>query len=421
MKVMRMILAVLMAWVTTGTMAQEVGVKFIDNKPLYEVIQMARQQGKLVFVDCYTTWCGPCKMMANSEFVKKEAEEYFNDKFVCAKYDMEKGDGPDMASRYQVRAYPTFLILNEEGEMVHRVVGASTLPDFIKKIDEGLQGKTLAEYRKEFSAGECSEAFLREYIQVLDDKYLEDEAMKVARQLIEGKSAETIVDDLELFMAYAAHYQPQVSDELFQQVCQHRTTIREHYGPYREELLKMHWLNAMKECRDGDKADEAKVAEIKRMMAGCGFGDVSGRCEESLRKELAYDALHNAFEAKDGKALLKALKGFEKFRVRAFYSEDSLMIRMTEEYNYLNYLEKLARMQTGKKYVVKQAKERIKLFEYSKQFIGMRTNFGDDKHQTIAEYAISRYQKARDIAEGKEPAQEPEKPQSVPATLLRVQ
>ena len=70
---------------------------------------------------------------------------------------------------------------------------------------------------------------------------------------------------------------------------------------------------------------------------------------------------------------------------------------------------------------MKQAKERIKLFEYSKQFIRMSTNFGGDKHQTLAEYAISRYQKVRDIAEGREPAKEPEKPQSVPATPLRVQ
>ena len=418
---MRVVLAMLMAWVTTGAMAQEAGLKFIDDKPLYEVIQMAKQQGKLVFIDCYTTWCGPCKIMANNEFVKKEAADYFNEKFVCAKYDMEKGDGPDMASKYQVRAYPTFLILNDEGEMVHRVVGASSLPDFIKKVDEGLQGKTLADYRREFAAGERSEAFLREYIEVLTDKYLEDEAMKVSHQLIDGKSAETIVYDRELFTSFVTHYKPQVSDELFQQVCQLRDTIRVLHGPSAMNALTMHWRNAMLECSDGDKADEARVAEIKRMMAGCGFGDVSGRCEESLRKELAYNALHKASEAKDGKALLKALKGFEKFRVRVFYSEDSLMIRMTEEHNYLNYLEKLARMQTNKKYVVKQAKERIKLFEYSKQFIRMRTNYGGDKHQTLAENAISRYQKVRDIAEGKEPAKEPDKPQSVPATLLRVQ
>jgi len=76
-----------------------------------------------VLLDCYADWCGPCKMMANNEFPKKEAGDYFNAKFVNAKFDMEKGEGPDIARKYQVTAYPTFLVLNEHGEMVHRVVG----------------------------------------------------------------------------------------------------------------------------------------------------------------------------------------------------------------------------------------------------------------------------------------------------------
>lgn len=57
-----------------------------------EGLAAARAEGKLLFVDCYTTWCGPCKNMTNNVFPQKAAGDYFNPRFVCIKVDMEKGE-----------------------------------------------------------------------------------------------------------------------------------------------------------------------------------------------------------------------------------------------------------------------------------------------------------------------------------------
>ena len=77
-----------------------------------KALEAAKVENKLVFMDCYTSWCGPCKLMASKEFVQEKAGEYFNPRFVSVKIDMEKGEGVELRKRYDVNAYPTLLVLN---------------------------------------------------------------------------------------------------------------------------------------------------------------------------------------------------------------------------------------------------------------------------------------------------------------------
>ena len=64
----------------------------IDFKPVpfSEALRMAKTQHKMLFVDCYTSWCGPCRYMADSIFTRKETGDYFNKRFISVKYDIEK-------------------------------------------------------------------------------------------------------------------------------------------------------------------------------------------------------------------------------------------------------------------------------------------------------------------------------------------
>lgn len=108
------------------------GVKF-EQGTLKSLVAKAAAEKKYLFVDVYTTWCGPCKYMANSVFPQAKMGDYFNKTFVNAKFDAEKGEGIEIARTYGVTAYPTFLILNAEGQEVGRIVGGDDPDGFIKK------------------------------------------------------------------------------------------------------------------------------------------------------------------------------------------------------------------------------------------------------------------------------------------------
>ncbi|HCL84591.1 MAG TPA: thioredoxin [Chitinophagaceae bacterium] len=93
------------------------GIHFIEadwNKALQE----ARKQNKLIFLDAYASWCGPCRMLKKNTFPDKEAGEFFNKHFINVAVNMEKGDGPSLAAQYRVDAYPTLIIADADGGMV---------------------------------------------------------------------------------------------------------------------------------------------------------------------------------------------------------------------------------------------------------------------------------------------------------------
>ncbi len=113
------------------------GIAF-EGLKFEEALAKAKAENKLVFMDCYTSWCGPCRMMDKDVFPLAEAGAYFNPNFVCIKKDMENGEGPELAKRYKVSAFPTMLILNPEGEVLHTILGARDVNRLIEEAQKGV-------------------------------------------------------------------------------------------------------------------------------------------------------------------------------------------------------------------------------------------------------------------------------------------
>jgi thiol:disulfide interchange protein len=101
------------------------GIKFSNSKMLSTVLDQAVEKDKLVFVDVYTTWCMPCKMMDEDVFPDANLGNYFNENFISMKVDAEKGTGPTIATLFGIYAYPTLLFLDSKGNVLEQKVGAA--------------------------------------------------------------------------------------------------------------------------------------------------------------------------------------------------------------------------------------------------------------------------------------------------------
>jgi len=164
-----------------GAKAQANNINF-EHTQLAAALQKAKQLHKLVFVDCYTEWCGPCKGMAANVFTQDTVANFFNKEFVNVKLDMEKGEGIKARETYKVEAYPSFLLLDESGKVVYKFVGGMDANKFLANIHEGISPKNkVAVLSKRYESGDRSADLVRAYI-------------KLKIEMLEKTSAKAIAD-----------------------------------------------------------------------------------------------------------------------------------------------------------------------------------------------------------------------------------
>ena len=145
-----------------------------------EALKKAEDSKKLIFVDAYTTWCGPCKWMAKNVFTDTEVAKFYTENFICLKIDMEKGEGKTFAERYQVHSYPTFVFLNGAGEKVHQVCGSKEAEAFLLDGKNALTPETqLLSYQKRFNSGDRDFGFLRDYARTLAQANMDNEEVVI--------------------------------------------------------------------------------------------------------------------------------------------------------------------------------------------------------------------------------------------------
>ncbi len=189
----------LLLFVPSIVMAQ--GIYFEHGLTWNKLMEIAKQKDKYIFIDAYTTWCGPCKMMSSQVFTQEAVGNFFNANFINVKVqlDVTKNDNDEVKSwykdakliesEYKVKVYPTFLFISPEGKLVHRIVGASEADEFIAKSSKALKPST--QYYSQFykyQSGEKDPTFLFNLAIASQEAYELENASKIANEYLETQN-----------------------------------------------------------------------------------------------------------------------------------------------------------------------------------------------------------------------------------------
>lgn len=160
-----------------------------------EILAKAKAEKKLIFIDAFAVWCGPCKLMEKNIFPLPSVKEYYNANFINARFDMEKGEGRELALKYGIRSYPTFLFLNGDGEVVMKNYGYMSEKDFLTIAKEANNPKFATFSNKElFEKGEKDPEFLLNMMRLYAESDY-DLAKKVSERFFEVKKNDPLAKD----------------------------------------------------------------------------------------------------------------------------------------------------------------------------------------------------------------------------------
>jgi len=179
-----------------GQQSNDAGINFFHGT-WEEALVKAQAEEKLIFVDAFAVWCGPCKV-----FTDAEVGEYYNSQFVNIKMDMEKTPGRAFGDKYPVSAFPTLFYIDAKGEVLKKVVGGRGVPEFLK-LGESIAGSydRSGDLAKLYEDGDRTYEVVLKYVKALNNANkpslkIANDYLREKKDLTEEQKAEFLYESL---------------------------------------------------------------------------------------------------------------------------------------------------------------------------------------------------------------------------------
>jgi thioredoxin-related protein len=231
-----------------------------------EVKAKAKKENKFIFVDVYTTWCGPCKEMTKNIFPNKDVSDFYNEKFVSYKFDAEKGEGIEFAKTYQIQSFPALVYFSPKGEAVHISFGSSDVESFISlgktALDPEKQYFTL---KKQFPNKSEDKDFIEKFIQASRQAH-DDEGLKKLAKICKKMLLAIPENDWGLVENQILVFEALTDDE---SILPKVAKIRDDFEKFMpKEAFNDKLLQAFKTTFSEaiEKKDETKIQEIRNKI-----------------------------------------------------------------------------------------------------------------------------------------------------------
>jgi thioredoxin-related protein len=139
------------------------GFSFVTNSQVKfqtlsfeEGLAQAEQQHKMIFIDVFAVWCGPCKMLDRDVFPNKELGNYLNAHFINLKIDGDKPENREIREFFEVDAYPTLLFIDPVSGNIRKIRGFADANEVLKEAKYLVNPATTptAQAREKFHASQ---------------------------------------------------------------------------------------------------------------------------------------------------------------------------------------------------------------------------------------------------------------------------
>lgn len=262
------------------------GIQF-QSLSYNQAVEMAKKTNKLIFIDVFATWCGPCKHLSKNIFPDETLGTYMNSHFISIKLDGEIGDGSVLMERFDLDAFPTMLFIDKEGNLLKKIVGAVEATEIQLTAQYIIEPETnpIFKMEKRYKDGDRTQAFLQSYIWQLLEMDLD--ASDLSTEYINLFPKLTLADEKDFTIFYMA------SDDLNNTRVKDFLMNTEKYIKINPELSVKKFEMILKNILLDADGDEDYIRNvIDRIYPAC----VALFTDEDLTKEQVIDLLMEAMD-----------------------------------------------------------------------------------------------------------------------------